>query len=307
MHRMWKLAARVAPIALALGLTAFAAPAGATSTTSVAISSAAVSGTTISVSGAIALGDDALAPSVVVTDGAGDDPSGGRAPNGLDLKSGSIQYVPASKALKFTVTVYNPPPSGSPTPGAPAYVYDWQISTDGTDNNQFLSAGAIGTNFPPRTGPGYALCSNSSAGWDCSQSISGTWAGDTITMTVPLTKIQAKPGSVIGTGATLGSAPTLTSTLNPSIELFYDTGGDDAQASDYTIPGGVQLAVVPSGTPVDAIDPEAFSPATVAKDGTYKASLAKPGKAGNYDVVALSCFGNMDAPTCTSAVSTITV
>ncbi|HYT30612.1 MAG TPA: hypothetical protein VEN82_07525 [Actinomycetota bacterium] len=285
-----------------LVLGAAAAPAGATvpAKTKVTLKTATVTGSSINMAGKLTVGTTALAAIQVANDPAGDC-ADCAAPNGTDIGTATIQANLTAGTLTFTINILNPPPNLA---GPPFFVYDWQIAVDGVDNGYFLQAGNVG-GFPPQAGTFFSLCQNTASGFDCTlAALQGTLASGVVQIVLPMSDVGAVPGSVISSGHSLGTAPTIASTFSPSALLFYDTGGDDAVAADYTTPGAVKLGIAPSTVPPNQVD--ASTPATVGPTGAYKGSLPKPAP-GTYVVVAKSCNGSGAALVCAIASKIVTV
>ncbi len=68
----------------------------------------------------------------------------------------------------------------------------------------------------------------------------------------------------------------------------------------YRIPGGIDVAGAPAGTPDSEVP---YSPATRfdTADGSYRLSINAASIPGDHEIRVRSCFGALDAPVCASA------
>jgi len=290
--------------ALALALTvASALPGAAAPTTTLAISSTAASASSIAVSGSLQLGDDATGALTL-----GEDPSGdSTVPQvGLDIKKVSVVADVSTSRLIYRIETHDMPPvvDGS----APFYGYTIPIAVDGdTTPGYFLGAGNAGSNFPPAAGKWWALCTSTSAGYGCTASpagpLSGTMSANLITITLPFARVGATRGATIEPGTVVG-CPGACSTLWAGL-LFNNTGGDSLPLPAFKIPGSVSVGVARADTPIDLVATN--TPAAVAADGSWTASLGRPSTTGDHIVVARSCWGNTEAPTCVIQSAPITL
>ena len=260
------------------------------------------SGTQVSVSGHATFGGQAAAS--VGEDPAGDNAGGAAtAPLGLDFTKFTVQQPDASKPeLKFTIDL-----AGLAGGGLPEIVmYNWDIMVNGGEPNGsnwsiktmrsrqgVANWAAVNTCVPNAQGTGFT----------CSvvQTVPASYVEteSEITITVPLSAIEASPGSKIEAwpratnplwiGPSAAGAQTLTN--------VFDTATHD----EYFVPTStVQLALAPAGTPEGNVS--FTKAATLSANGNFTGTLTAPGP-GTYDVWAKACF----ADNCGTASTSVTV
>jgi hypothetical protein len=301
---------RLSLLVVTLGLAAAQAthPAVAQTATSISIGSASTSGSNIAVTGTVAYGDDAAAPIQVSEDPAGDDADGGQIPQGTDLGNASIATDLAGKKLTFTLNIHDQTPGAKM---APAFVYVWPFMVDGVDEMRFLSSGTAGswTGLGPAADPNgwFRLCQVTS-GYACPTPLTGTMGNGKVEIALPFSRAAITPGALIEQGT--GGCSSLCSTFNPTAFLFDSTGGDTSAPVGYQMPGEVKLGVAPAGTPDASVSTPAEATVSIAggkASGTFTGSVPKPATAGEYKVVARTCFGNVDAASCFTTSTPFTV
>jgi hypothetical protein len=304
MRKRWWLVGLVLGVAVPQATHA----ASAQTATSVAIGSATASGANIAISGSVAYGDDASAPIMVGEDPMGDDADGGQIPQGTDLGNSTIATDLAGKKLTFGFAVYDQTPGAKM---APAFVYAWPFMVDGVDEMRFLSSGTAGSwsGLGPIADPNgwFRLCQVTD-GYSCPTPLTGTMGNGKVEIVLPFSRAGITPGALIDPGT--GGCSSLCSTFNPTAFFFDSTGGDTSAPVGYQMPGEVKLGVVPAATP----DATAATPVKAAvslgsgkSSGTFTGSVPKPAAAGEYKVVARTCFGNVDAATCFTTSTPFTV
>ena len=86
----------------------------------------------------------------------------------------------------------------------------------------------------------------------------------------PFNLIGAEPGHAIGTSAAGAGVDTLTSNVGMGGIVFEgsDRLGDSAHASNYTIPGGVQIGIAKAGTKITKVATTVF--ASVHRHGVQR-------------------------------------
>jgi hypothetical protein len=280
----------VAPIATA--------QADAPAATSIAISSAGRNGSTVDVAGTLTLGADALVPITVADDPSGDSSIPGI---GLDLGKVTVTLDLAGNKLVYTVNIFDMLPVAQ-LQGPPGFGYFAPIMVDGADASLWLAQGNAGGNFPPATAKFWTLC-HQAGGYVCDSPITGTIGNGALTWNLPFGKAAISPGSTVevGTGVL---CPGLC-TGEWAVVLGNDGPGDDTTLSGYRVPGGVQVGIAALDVPDDQIELE---PVSVNKaTGAWSGSVAAPSAPGTYRVVATSCWGLLDAPTCATSSTTLTM
>jgi len=304
MKKRWSLLAVTLGVAAAQG----AHPAGAQTATSISIGSANTSGSNIAISGSVAYGDDAAAPIQVSEDPAGDDADGGAVPNGMDLGNASIATDLAGKKLTFSFGVHDQTPGAKM---APAFVYAWPFMVDGVDEMRFLSSGTAGswTGLGPAADPNgwFRLCQVTD-GYICATPLTGTMGNGKVEIALPFSRAAITPGALIEQGT--GGCSSLCSTFNPTAFFFDSFGGDTSSPVGYQMPGEVKLGIAPAGTPDASVSTPARATVAIGSgkaSGTFTGSVLKPASAGEYKVVARTCFGNVDAATCFTTSTPFTV
>ncbi|MDQ3991279.1 MAG: hypothetical protein M3245_03065 [Actinomycetota bacterium] len=295
MTRIYRIGSVAAAAAMVLSVSA---PASATETeaegSSVAITGAAGLGATILVDGTVVVGEEALAPVALAEDAQGDAAVAGA---GLDFGAVSASTDLAAQTVTYSITTYDMPPGGH----APFYGYSAPIMVDGFDSTHFLATGNTGAGFPPQAGPFWALC-RIDGGYICDRPLQGTMASNRITITLPFAEAGIRPGSVIETGGGVACEGLCSSPW--AVLRFSDgTGGDRSPLAGFNVPGGVRLGIARSSIPASSITTDVLP--ILGPDGTWSASLTRPGPAGNYRVVARSCWGTVEAGTCAEASVTL--
>lgn len=289
---------RLVPIVATVLVLGTALPAGAAETTSVQFTSAVANGGTIAVDGTVAFGDDALGPVLLAEDPAGDAAAGGA---GQDLAGISVSTDLAGRKVTYHVGVHDMLPTGMP---APFYGYTAPIMVDGDDSGGlFLGAGNSGSgwNGAPQPTTWWALCASPENTYSCPTALTGTMDTEGLTIDLPFARAGIEPGSTIEPGAGIACGGVCSTAW--AVVLFNNLG-DDVFYSGYRVPGGVEVAVVPAGTPVGNSWQGA---GTVDAQGAWSATVAAPAQPGDYDVAARACWGSIDELLCAQATTTITL
>ena len=285
-----------AALALVAALAGTGAPASAADPTTVVNIQTVTRGTTdLAISGKVVLGTDATGPITVSTDAPGDASPAGA---GLDLGDTTFSITTGSSNPKLIVETKLH--DGNTTAGGsvPFTGFSFPFVVDGDSTpNLWLGGGGAGTNFPPSASSWVTLC-NTATGWTCPGSLGGAVTLGSIRWELPFNSAtpKIKPGVLIDPGGSNGGVPS--SFAWPSAYILAATSPADRAASmtPYLVPGSVEIAVAPVGTPEWKL---IFSPATVSvSTGSYIGSLAAPTVPGTYTVFARSCWGSADMPTC---------
>lgn len=265
--------------------------------TTVGIASALRSGATISVEGTLALGPEASASVTIADDPAADALTPGL---GQDVTKVTVTPNLASKRLTYTMTV---PDQISPeAPMAPGTGFVAPFTVDGENANLYLATGFAGSSFPPAAGKWWALCNVTNGSYACPVALTGTMGNDSITLQLPFTRAAIQPGSIIEAGSGANACIGLCS-LPWAVVMQY-SWNDSAEVSGFYVPGGVRLGIATATTPTESVVTEDV--AEVAED-VWSGTLAAPTKAGAYKIVARSCSGLAETPTCATATIPFTV
>ncbi len=292
--------ARLVVAVVAAMLVPGLAPAAAAETTSVEITGAFRVGNHVLADGMLALGSDATGPVQIA-----DDPQGDAAPPGVGLDYGKVTVTPdlGAQQLTYSIATFDMLPVPG-MPGAPAFGYTIPIAVDAdASRGFFLAAGNAGAHWPPSATTFFSLCESVSGSYSCPRLLQGSWANNRITLTVPFSAIAVKPGSVVEPSGGL-ACPGVCNTVWAGL-LFNNNGGDSGPADAFNVAGGVRLGIGTASTPDASVS--ATVPATVGADGGWSGALPAPTKAGEYKLVAKSCWGTVDAPTCATASMPFTV
>ncbi|MDQ3991130.1 MAG: hypothetical protein M3245_02305 [Actinomycetota bacterium] len=183
----------------------------------------------------------------------------------------------------------------------PTTTFLWPLMVDGEDKGYFLMASRTGIG---NANPMFAVAKQGSGGYT-SVAITGTMTTSKVTWNVPLTRIEASPGSKVEQGAALpsGWACLAGAAGSPgfySCTISYDT----VSFEPGTIPAAtVRVGMAPAGTPVNQVAltmDASVAPAT----GSFDAQLPAVGMTGQHIVVARACYG---VTNCATASRNITL
>ena len=286
----------VAALALVAALAGTGAPASALDPTTVVNIETITRGTTdVAISGKVVLGTDATGPITVSADGPGDASPAGA---GLDLGDTTFSITTGSSNPKLIVETKLLDGNATAGGNIPFTGFSFPFVVDGDASpNLWLGGGSQGTNLTPRTDRWVTLC-NTATGWTCPGSLGGGITTTSVRWELPFNSAtpRIKPGMLIEPGGANGGVPS--SFAWPSAYILAATSPADRAASmtPYVVPGSVQLAIAPAGTPESKLN---FSPASVSvSTGSYIGALAAPAAPGTYTVFARSCWGDADGPTC---------
>jgi hypothetical protein len=232
--------------------------------------------------------DVTLAPVEVAKDATGD----GTAP-GTDLLNGTIG-MPDPDTLEFRITLADPIPTLG---GLPDVIhYHWDLVVDGTAvtlQAQSNSLGGSVIDLAPAVGPRFSqqtCTTNATTGQgECTSTpVEGTFDDTGLSWFVPLSSINAGPGSVIRSGEDAINASAGASGL-----LWYTSGlgGDVMNPKTHTLP----TPVVTIGAAATAAEAVADVPVTLTKDGRFTRVLT--GAPSTGVAVMTACLGEV----CTTA------
>jgi hypothetical protein len=269
-------------VVLALALALAAVPAGADEPTSIALDSVTVDASAVTISGKLTLGADALGPTTVSRDPAGD----ARVPGaGFDLGDSTVRFDYSANAPRLVVTQKLHDGMGENDGNPPAMGFSWPIQVDDGDGTpRWLAAGSRGTNFLPSDGWWVGMCTAGSEGWICDEPLQGSVAADAITWQMPFNAIGARAGRTLRSSGAYGGTPR--SFAWPSVVITATTPMDAAPRAMPADRHAGQVTFTPN--------PAAFAHRT----GLYSMSLPLPAQPGDYKVWVRSCFGDADDPDC---------
>lgn len=255
---------------------------------------AAAFGNTVAVTGEAGFVD---VPALVGEDPPGDSTwSDFDVPMGDDLTTATIARPdPLKDTLTFSVGVSNPPPTLNGTPEVIMYIWEFSVtSPDGESADFQLRAQRSGQGFSPGSAKPYfviAKCVDGElTGRTCEtldQPLTGTMADNVVAWNVPMDRISAQTGSVVGAG-------TIQVSASAAGRLWFGGGAaifDSAFTEhDYVVPGPtVNVGIAPVGTPPEFV--ETTHEATVKSNGSFDATFPAPTSPGEYVVVAKACNG----------------
>lgn len=263
---------------------------GAATQTQITSLTATVSGTEVNASGKVSFGSS---DPVVI----GEDPAENAAFSaiGLDLRSLSIGQPDGMKGeLEFTIKL-----GGMATGGIPElFQYNWDVTVNGGAANggaewslKTMRQSVANTGGTDPDAAVYA-CVPSATGFSCSRStavpVVYDQASAEIRMTVPLSAINATPGSVIEAWPRNGE-PVWVRTSAAGLLTGFVTA-DDMTHDPYTVPAkNVRLGLAAAGTPEADVT---FGPAIqVSSNGSFAGSLTSPGP-GTYDLWGRACIAD---------------
>ncbi len=283
-----------------LVLLALAAPPARGAATSISGLSATVSGGSISVGGTVSFGGED--PIEVGTDAVNDNAGGAQtAALGIDVQRLLLsQPDPNTPTLQFVFDL-----SAMTSDGIPEHVaYNWDIRVNGGEPNDgadrsiktWRTKVASTTNASPYAAVFTCVPSGTGSSCTAGPTVPVVYDGPNsqIRMSVPLSTIEASPGSTIDAWLRI-SAPVWTggTAATQTLAGLYDTATHD----QYVVPSKtVQVGIASAGSPIS------YTSAASLSGNGFTGTLAAPGP-GSYDVGARACF----ASNCATSTTTITI
>lgn len=230
---------------------------------------------------------------------------------GDDLVTAQIASPdPLKPNLTFTLGVANQPPMLNGTPEGLNYL--WYVYVEGEPfvlwaarSSQFAAGG-------PSADPVFELrkCEPAPVGGSpiCHTvaTLEGVMADGVVQWQVPMSRIGAKPFSVVGSQR----IHTVWGVSGPdavSRQLaYYYWSGDQMRGPGYRVPAPVvEVGIAPAGTPAESV--ELTDTAEVDDAGSFSAMIPAPAEPGEYVVVARACVGWAWMGNCGLATTTVTI
>lgn len=264
---------------------------GAATQTQITSLTATVLGTDVNASGKVSFGSSD--PVIIGEDPPAADPA--TAALGLDLRSLSIGQPDGMKGeLAFTIKL-----GGMATGGIPElFQYNWDITVNGGAANggaewsiKTMRQSVVNTGGTDPDAAIYA-CLPSATGFSCSRSAEIPVVYDQATaeirMTVPLSAINATPGSVIEAWPRNGEPVWVRTSAAGQLTGFVTA--DDMTHDPYNVPAkSVRLGLAPAGAPEGDVT---FGPTVqLANNGSFSGSVSATGP-GTYDLWARGCIAD---------------
>lgn len=310
MHTMRQLTATAAALTLSmlsLGPVSLADPGEATHidelTAVVADDNVAVSGQATFVDTPVLIGQDPSGDAVAA-----------QLPLGHDLTTATIgRPDPFDETVVFTLGVANQPPQVNGTPELIRYLWPITVfnagqpgpnlTVEATRSSQGVCPASVDPCFRVMS---YAGDGDAGLGQLVAQ-VPGTMANGVVQWRIPLSVLNAQPGSRIETPIFIraepgASGPGASASVFPAIIGALDRVLPTSPT--YSVPGStVRVGIAPADTPAEEV--ALISGATVEEPGGFTATVLAPAEAGEYIVVARACYGMVGD--CGLATATVTI